>query len=43
MDTEEKPPKGHYDLYKVCNAMEAIIRQQHAEHPRTKCWKHLVS
>lgn len=40
--TAEKPLKGHYDLYRVVNTMEYIIREQAAQHSKTKFWKHLI-
>jgi hypothetical protein len=42
MKTEDKPPKGHYDLYKVVTTMALIIGEQSERHPRTKVWKDLL-
>jgi hypothetical protein len=43
MKKEEKPPKGHYDLYKVVTTMGPIVREQRALHPKTKVWRDLLS
>jgi hypothetical protein len=43
MKTEEKPPKGHSDLYRVVTTMGPIVREQSALHPRTMVWRHLLS
>ena len=43
MNTEEKPPKGHSDLYRVATSMSSIIREERALHPKTKVWRHLLA
>lgn len=43
MEIEEKPSKGHHDLYTVVRTMDHLVREQRQLHPKTMVWRHLLS